>query len=266
LALGFAWFAWRRYHEAAVEVKKRLEAEAQLFQTLAENQRLGQQYVLVQESERKALARELHDELGQYLNAIKVDAVAIRDQAMREFPSLYPPARSLIGSVDHVYGVVRDLIGRLRPVGIDDLGLAAALEHCVEHWRGRLASTEFKLVLEGDVEGLSDQMRLTIYRVVQECLTNVSRHALASQVEIRFRRLPAKPDRMELTVVDDGQGAENRPSAGFGLLGMRERVEVLGGSFAAQNRADGGFCVRVRFPREAEHPEVNEDDDYDPAR
>src|SRR5882672_1943109 len=187
LAIGMTWFALRRYADARREVVMRNEAQAQLSESLAEQRRLAQRYVLLQEAERKALARELHDELGQYLNAIKIDAVALRDD---EAPSAARrmSATSIITNADHVYATIGSLIRRLRPVGLDELGLAAALEHIVDGARARTPSTRFKLAVEGDVEHLGETSDLTIYRLVQEGLTNCAKHAAASDVEIQLVR------------------------------------------------------------------------------
>src|ERR1700728_3558820 len=143
IAVSLIWFSSRRYFEANRQLRLRTSAEARLAEALAENQRLAQQYVDIQEHERKALARDLHDELGQYLNAIKLDAVSIRETAagkdgIREAAAkdgIREVARSMIANIDRVYAVVAGLIRQLRPVGFDDLGVAAAPEHCVGEWR-----------------------------------------------------------------------------------------------------------------------------------
>ena len=138
LGLGLTWFATRRYGEARQEITRRKSAEAQLAAALADNRRLAQQYVALQESERKALARELHDELGQYLNVIKLDAVGIRDDHATSQPAMHRRASTIVENCNHIHGALATLIRELRPTGLDELGLAAALEHCVETWRARL--------------------------------------------------------------------------------------------------------------------------------
>src|SRR5260221_10656373 len=143
VACCLVWFSARRYTEARDQLVLRRATEARLAEALAENQRLAQQYVDMLEYERKALARDLHDELGQYLNVIKLDAVSIRDAASsgndgRSASLAGNAARAVIENVDRVYGVVSSLIRQLRPVGFDELGIAAALENCVSDWRVRL--------------------------------------------------------------------------------------------------------------------------------
>src|SRR5258708_30713010 len=129
LAAGLAWFAVRRYWEAGRELLRRQAAEAQLAAALADNRRLSQQYVRLQEAERKALARELHDELGQYLNVIKLDAVGIRDEALLAAATLRERAGGIVANCNHIHAALTALIRQLRPVGLDELGLEAALEH-----------------------------------------------------------------------------------------------------------------------------------------
>ena len=185
VAISLIWFSTRRYLEANRQLQLRRAAESQLAASLAENKRLAQQYVDVQESERKALARDLHDELGQYLNAIKLDAVSIREAAAAH-PGVREAARAMIANIDRVYAAVTGLIRQLRPVGFDELGVAAALEHCVKEWRLRLPAVTIELKVSGDFEALDEARGLVLYRLVQEALTNIARHSHATQVEIRI--------------------------------------------------------------------------------
>src|SRR5580658_3599122 len=155
IAACLIWFSRRRYFEASRELELRRATEARLAEALAENQRLAQQYVDKQEHERKALARDLHDELGQYVNAIKLDAVSIREAAA-DRPAIREAARSVIANVDRVYEVLRGLIRQLRPVGLDELGLVAALENCVNEWRSRLPSTQIEMTCGPELDALAE--------------------------------------------------------------------------------------------------------------
>jgi glucose-6-phosphate-specific signal transduction histidine kinase len=250
VAISLVWFSSRRYFEANRQLGLRRTAEAQLAQALAENQRLAQQYVDMQESERKALARDLHDELGQYLNAIKLDAVSIRE-SMAAYPNVYDVARAMIANIDRVYGVVTDLIRQLRPVGLDDLGVAAALEHCVDDWRARLPRTTIELSVSGDFAALDETRALVLYRLVQEALINIARHAQATQVQIRIAagRAADPAPCVEILIADDGAGADlGAPRPGLGLVGMRERVSALGGSITLASERGAGFKVKASLP------------------
>jgi glucose-6-phosphate-specific signal transduction histidine kinase len=250
VAICLAWFSSRRYFEANRQLLLRRSAEARLAETLAENQRLAQQYVDVQEHERKALARDLHDELGQYLNAIKLDAVSIRETGESRCEAR-DAAGAMIANIDRVYGVVAGLIRQLRPVGFDDLGLAAALEHCVGEWRSRLPGVSMEMSIDADLESLGETRRLVIYRLVQEALTNIARHSQATQAEIRIASARATDlgPCIDILIADNGCGADMRaPRAGLGLIGMRERVSALGGSIALESERGAGFRIVASLP------------------
>jgi two-component system sensor histidine kinase UhpB len=251
------WFSLRRYAEALVQLDLRRSTEEKLADALAENQRLAQQYVDMQESERKALARDLHDELGQYLNVIKLDAVSIRDSpASVEGPAT---ARAVIDNVDRVYAVVANLIRQLRPVGFDDLGVAAALEHCVNDWRKRLPAATIDLSIETGLEALDENRALALFRLVQEALTNVARHSDAALVQIRIaRRESASRECIDVTIIDDGQGVDMLlPRTGLGLVGMRERLVAFGGSLSLESRRGAGFKIAASLPLGAASPAVS---------
>jgi two-component system, NarL family, sensor histidine kinase UhpB len=244
LAVCLGWLAWRRYRQALAQLSARQLAEQRLATALAENRALAHQHLRIQESERKHLARELHDELGQYLNAIKLDAVSIGDSEA---------SARIVQAVDHVHAVVSDMIRRLRPAGLDELGLLDALENCVDHWRQRLPDARFTLTASGSgFEGLSELLNLTLYRLIQEGLTNSSKHASATHIDVSLNREPAASGSGEdivLTVRDDGRGADlalRKP--GFGLNGMRERVELLGGRFTLESAPGKGFGLEARLP------------------
>ncbi len=138
LALCLMWFSWRRYRLALTEIAARQATETKLTEALAENRALARASLLSLEAERKHLARELHDELGQYLNAIKIDAVEIEGTPSGFDQKL---SRRMLTAVDHIHGVVSDMIRRLRPAGLDELGLTAAVESCIEQWQERLPRT-----------------------------------------------------------------------------------------------------------------------------
>src|ERR1700728_222458 len=173
LAIGLIWLSWRHNRQAIRELHARQLAEARLAGVLTENRKLAQEHLRIQELERKHLARELHDELGQYLNAIKLDAVSIVDVGAADAAATGRAARAIIRSIDHVHATVSDMIARLRPVGLDELGLPAAIEHCIDEWRQRLPGTRFDLSVRGNLEGLGENLDLTLYRLIQEGLTNV---------------------------------------------------------------------------------------------
>ena len=261
LATGLIWYSARRYQEVRRQVILRRATEKQLAAALAENQRLAQQYVELQEYERKALARDLHDELGQYLNVMKLDAVFIRDAGQGDEALVGTASRALIDNVDRIYAVVSNLIRQLRPVGFDELGIAAAIEYCVNEWRARLPDVTMDLSIVGDLRELVEIKRLALYRLVQESLTNIARHAHATRVSIRIERAGRLErvglgmdagdgfDEVVVTIADNGRGLDLvAPRAGLGLVGMRERVAALGGRLKLTSRPGAGLEIAAAIP------------------
>jgi signal transduction histidine kinase len=151
-----------------------------------------------------------------------------------------------------VQSVLRDIIGRLRPAGLDELGLAAALESCIEDWRRRLPGVEVDLLIQGDLDDLGEDVSLALYRLTQESLTNASRHAAATCVRIAVEE-DSDADgarQVAFSAEDDGRGAAMPPNGrGFGLAGMRERVRSLGGDFQVDSAPGTGFRVRASIRR-----------------
>lgn len=253
LAVALAWFSWRRMGEAREELARRIKAQQQLADALAENRRLSLSHVEVQEAERKELARELHDELGQHLNAIKINAVSIRDRTAGALPDVHGAAREIVSVADHVHGIIRDMLRRLRPVGLDELGLTAALEHVVLSWNARNPEIRARLSIATDVDSMREQQNIAIYRLVQEALNNVSRHARARKVTIDLAEAGKTGGKggVVVTICDDGAGAPgcNAGAGGLGLIGMRERIEALSGSLAIEPGAGPGFRITATIPR-----------------
>ncbi len=266
LAIGLVWFAWRRYRETQRELVRRCALEQHAERLLADNRRLAVTGMEAQEIERRHLARELHDELGQYLNAISLDAARIRDLAAQREPEIHRVSLALMHSASHVYGQIRGMSRRLRPTGLDEFGLPSALEHCVESWRERLPQASFTLTVDGDFSNLADVVNITLYRLVQEGLTNVSKFARNSRVEIYLVRTSdntnntrASRGEIVVTMTDDGPGVDlTKPRAGLGLIGMRERVEALGGEFHVASQPDGGFLFCARVPVQAGLPDLTD--------
>ncbi len=267
LSVGLAWYAARRYREAGRDLSRRRAAETRLAAALADNRRLSQQYVQLQEAERKGLAQELHDELGQYLNVIKLDAVGIRDVRPGDSATVRDRSAAIVANCNHIHDALTGLIRRLRPVGLDELGLVAAVEHCIDAWRPRLARAELDLSSSGELTDLPEAVALTAFRLVQEALTNVAKHASAEHVTVRLdrrcpdRRAPGRrasdaeqrdtstADHIRIIVADDGVGVEpSAPTLGLGLIGMRERVAALAGDLEVATAPGRGFRLTARIP------------------
>ena len=162
LALALAWFAWRRWRHAEQELRLRVQAQRELSDALAQNRLLSQKYLMLQEEERRNLAREMHDELGQCLNAIKLDAVSVRDMAQGRHADVEAAANSIIEVSGHVYDAVRGIMQRLRPAALDALGLHDAVGHLVGQWRRRHPSVDCRFEVSGDVGALGEVINITV--------------------------------------------------------------------------------------------------------
>jgi signal transduction histidine kinase len=250
LLTGLIWIAWRRNRQARQEIRARRVAEARLEEALAANRALAKETLRIQEADRKHLALELHDELGQYLNAIKLDAVSIRDGTAREVRDPVEASDAIVRTVDHLHGVVSQMIARLRPVALDELGLLAAIEHGIDQWRRRLPDTQFSFHARGNLDGLDEALNLTAYRLIQEGLTNIYKHANASHVEISLTRsVDGRRSDLCVAVADDGCGVDIRQQAsGHGLNGMRERTELSGGTFSIDSAPGRGLRFEAHLP------------------
>ena len=245
LALLVAYFAFRHVAGLEREIHRQRIAEANTRHDL---QRLSARLVAAQEDERRSLARELHDEVGQALTAIKMDmGVALRsvDADPRARASL-EEARSI---AEATLQNVRDLSQLLHPSMLDDFGLPATLRTYLRSWSKR-TGIRAQLSHDGFDGRIPPETEVCIYRIVQEALTNVARHSGASTCSVAMAR-----DEGELRVIvdDNGQGigaadASGEVRRGLGLIGMRERAQALSGRFVIENRIDGGTRVTVRLP------------------
>jgi len=233
-----------------------------MAQTLATSQearrRLDLQLRSMREDERSKLARELHDELGQRLTAMRADTAWLIRRSLGQ-PPLRDVAEALADHCEQVQHAVRDLLQRLharKPYEDEDepLPLHRLLQELLESWRERPdQQTRFVLEIDIDEHAIASDVALTIYRLTQEALTNIARHAQATRVDIRLALL--EDGRLEWSVCDDGNGlTDPGPAAyrGSGLVGMRERVWALHGEiemFATHpDNTRQGLSIRARLP------------------
>ena len=251
-ALSLAWFSWRRYREAERELALRRVAEARLAATLSDNRRLVKQYVETQETERKVIARDLHDEMGQYLTAIKLDAVTLRGHEALRGGAARDLAALIVNNVERASEVASALVRRLRPVALDALGLSAALHSYIADWRRRLPQLSVALSVDGEIDALEEKAALALFRLVQEALTNVARHSGATAVTIRIARQAAnetQPALVTLLIGDNGVGMDIAArKSGFGLRGMSERLAGIGGALAIESTPGRGVTLKATFP------------------
>ncbi len=224
----------------------------QLQKTLAAQRQLAQRLLAVREEERRRLARELHDEFGQCLASVGAEAAFIAARAESSDPSLLPAAQAVSAVTGHMMESLQGILHQLRPVGLEEFGLAAALDQLVAGWRRRLPDCRFALSVAGEMDTLSADLSVSVYRIVQESLTNALRHGTPGRVTVSLERDAVG---CRLRVEDDGEGgAPPSPGSGLGVLGMRERVEALGGQFALEALAPRGMRVRADFPPEVLRP------------
>ncbi len=218
------------------------------------NRQLNRQILTRQEEEYRRIARELHDEIGQSIAAIKTEvSLLARPSAPGESPR---SARAIGAEADRIYEIMHETVRRLRPGVLDDLGLVPAIEAHIADWQGRRPLMSCRLNVEGQFDELDEAVRVTVYRLVQECLTNVVRHATATEVRITLTRETAESSGLRgwllIEVADNGRGMEaaklHEQNGRFGLLGMRERVEGLDGIFSIETAVGSGFCLRARLP------------------
>lgn len=227
------------------------QAEAARNQ-LRETRLLAKHMDEVQEAERRHLARELHDELGQCLTAIKTDAVLIRNRTEDNEPRIHGSAQAIIDTASHIYDVVHNMITRLRPSPLDDLGLVPTLEQSIASWQQREPDIDFKLHSSGKLDNLNEAMNMTVFRVVQEAITNAVRHAEASRIDVSVdAQQGGDNEQITIEIVDNGKGMvvkDFHSDVDFGLLGMRERAQSLGGEFTLESQPGDGVKIKIMIP------------------
>jgi signal transduction histidine kinase len=221
--------AEERYHES-------MQAQRELKE-------LSKRLVDAQEQERRAISRELHDEVGQSLSALLVDVENLaakpgEDGAFRQ------GLKNIKMLAENCVNEARNMALLLRPSMLDDLGLIAALE-----WQAREVSKRTGMLVDMVEENVSDALpeeyKTSMYRIVQEALNNCSRHAHAKNVRVVVRQ---EPERLSLTIQDDGKGFDPSRVRGLGLVGMNERVSQLGGVLKVDSNQGRGTCLRVDLP------------------
>ncbi len=249
-------------------------ARSQAERLLAHNRRLMQRLFSAQEAERLRLARELHDEMGQYCTAIVANLQMILNLNDGRDEQIQARCHTILELCDHVHGAIQSMLQRLRPGLLDEVGLCYALKDLVANWSRSHGEVDCHLVLEGDLEGLGEAMNIALYRIIQEALTNVARHARAREVCVALRQ--GSPDAMipgalfpaqrrfsavvMLDVRDDGQGfvdnsTEDAEKRGLGLTGIRERVLSLGGEVVIEGRPGQGVSIQAVLPVTARQEE-----------
>ena len=228
------------------DVTERYQVAEQIRASREELRALAARLQQVREEERAAVAREIHDELGQALTGLKLDISWMKNRVTRD-PAVRTQCSSIVSRIDETLHAVRRIATELRPSVLDQLGLAAALE-----WQGQefAARTGLKVAIElcSDGAGISDELSSSAFRILQESLTNIARHSQAGRVAIR---LVQTPELLELVVSDDGVGIRATQLAGrtsLGLIGMRERALACGGELRITGEPGRGTTVTLQVP------------------
>lgn len=226
-----------------------------LAETTAQRVALTNRLFQVQEDERRALARDLHDEFGQCLAAVSALATVIEMETAATRPDLAKDAHSIVDTTRRMTATLRGALARLRSQQVEELGLEASLAQLVAGWNMRSApQSTFHIKIVGNLAGLPEAIALNIYRIAQECLTNAARHGKPRDVRLQVERNQEEDGAIALSVEDDGGGSAARlnSASGYGILGIRERVAALGGSLLI-GPAKRGIRVVARIPVMASH-------------
>jgi signal transduction histidine kinase len=227
-------------------LKSKIAVFVELYSKSADLRALAARVQSVQEEEQRRIARDIHDELGQALTALKMDLSWLANRVADNPPAL-EKTRSMSSQIDGMVHTVRDLTARLRPEALDELGLPAAIKWQAREFQLR-AGIRCNVSLPADELVLDQERATALFRIFQELLTNVVRHAAATKVDVVLRRVD---NLLLLEVNDDGQGIVEtaiRSPSSLGLLGMRERAAPFGGRLEIAARRGKGTSARVLIP------------------
>jgi two-component system sensor histidine kinase UhpB len=243
------------------DISQRKQAERELLESRMQLRELSAHLQSVREEERTRIAREMHDELGQMLTGVKLDASWLINQLDEHSPGVMKKADAMSSLIDDTLNAMRRIAADLRPVMLDDLGLAAAIEWLTEDFAERtgievqlvMGRAQCKTLCEWECslqwdDNIDQQTATAAFRIVQECLTNVARHAQAEQV---FISLQCRDGDLHLQAIDDGcgfSGANQTKRDSYGLIGMRERAWGLGGTLNLSSAPGRGCRVEVTLP------------------
>ena len=248
-------------------VENRSRVESEMLESEQTLKALSDRLLVIQEQERTRIAREIHDDLGQALTALKMDVIGLMERMNDTSPAAAAIRERVLTTLDATVNSVQRIAAELRPSILDDLGLAAAIESEARAFEERTGiECEVSLPdepswdLPGATTTLQAQARVNsvvataVYRIIQEALTNVARHSNAARVELRVRFRDAD---VLVEVRDDGRGITSQEvgsARSLGLIGIRERAELVGGSARFEGIAGRGTIVSVRIPM-SETPE-----------
>jgi PAS domain S-box-containing protein len=232
------------------DITERVYAEQALRRSREELQQLSDSILATREEEKRRIARELHDDLGQRLSALKMDMTMLAADVSegRETRGILEDITAMNGVIDDTVASVRRIASDLRPALLDELGMLTAIEWLANDFSGRYG---LPVSVDGEDADVPEQTAIAMFRIVQEALSNVVRHADATAIRVS---LINREGEIELQVRDNGVGWDKGPSANgprksLGLLGIRERVRLLGGTVTVDSQPGNGFCLTVMIPQ-----------------
>jgi len=233
LSMSLAWFAIQRTHETS--------------ELLTVNRHLTQRLMSVQEDERRVLAQELHDEVGQACTALRIEAAYISKAIHSNPNAALEAAQRIDQSSLRMHSLARDMLKRLRPPDLDSLGFQESVKELCRSWEQH-CRIQCHTLINALPDDLPDALCTAIYRVTQEALTNIAKHAHATQVWIS---IDLHQDVLTLSITDNGHGLQqtHHRSQGLGLTGMRERIASLQGHIHFED-AQPGLRIHVQVPLE----------------
>jgi two-component system, NarL family, sensor histidine kinase UhpB len=200
------------------------------------------------EDERRSLARELHDELGQYVSAVKIFAQNIINRSKGKDKDIEESALSVTSAANQIYDGMHSIIRQLRPGSLDNLGLSETIKDMASNWRSQHPSIQIDLFVGKNLDHLGEAININIYRIIQEAMNNCLKHARAHNISIN---LDHKDKYLTLIFNDDGVGFDTSiltKSKQFGLIGMKERVKSLSGMFSIKSTPTKGTLINISIP------------------
>ncbi|EMR12412.1 two-component sensor histidine kinase [Methylophaga lonarensis MPL] len=256
--IGLMWFGRRRYLELQATLSRNLQIQQSLKATnqeistlLSQNRALIKHITSVREAERLHLARELHDVFGQHLAAIDVN-ISVAKKLAEDHDKLGTLLNTVHDSANYLREVTRSQLRSIRPPGLASMGLSTVVEDLLSQWQMTFPGIELNYNLDIDDSSVNYEAGLTIYRCLQEGLSNVSRHANAGMVDIDLTTFKSHPEHTEISLVlrDDGKGIDPEKSInlGLGLIGIRERCHALDGRFELKNNHPTGTVMHLSIP------------------
>ena len=219
--------------------------------SIEQNHKLSQKLIRAQEEERKNLARDLHDEFGQALTAIHADAAVLKVLANKEYPKIKPSAHAISDLSKHLMNLVGGMLNHLKLGVLHELGLEEGLRDLIDTWKVRHPKINLKYKINLKVlPKLNEAISVASYRIIQECLTNISRHAKAKNVEINIGSFKKNMsiNTIKIEVIDDGIGFSKSHRDGFGLTGMRERINEINGKINILSKFNQGVKINIQLP------------------